>query len=331
MLKVKFCLPRSVRIKLNSACQYSCKFCHQEGNGISQEVNQDELIPCLKRLKKELFFYRVHYTGGEPTLYKNLPSLIKKTKKIGLINSITSNGQFDHSLLPRLKNSGLDSINFSIHSLEKFSFLKLQNHKMNINDGIVWAQNCINLAVSNVFNAEKLMNTKINCVVGEDFSSAEDILLFCSKNNIKLRLLNDLSLGERSLQTINFILKKNEANLIGHEITLISSSHRLDYQLNENYNFGVKCIRNFYLKSLCDNCPVKKAGKCYEGFYGIRLEGNPLKVRLCLYRNGAPFVQILKDFFKSKQFKELKNDTENVKKYLLKDDIIEEQKITLKK
>ena len=118
--------------------------------------------------------------------------------------------------MPKLKDAGLDSINFSIHSLEKFSFLKLQNHKMNIKDGSTWAQNCIDLAVSNVINAEKLLNTKINCVVGDEFSSAEDILLFCTKNNIKLRLLNDLSLGERSLQTINFILKKSEANLIGH-------------------------------------------------------------------------------------------------------------------
>ena len=139
--------------------------------------------------------------------------------------------------------------------------------------------------------------------------------------------MNDLSLGEKSLQTINFILKKNEANLIGHEITLISSSHRLDYQINEKYNFGVKCIRNFYLKSLCDDCPIRKEGKCYEGFYGIRLEDDPLKVRLCLYRNGAPFVQNLENFFKSEQYKELKKETENVRQYLLKDDIIEEQKI----
>jgi len=42
-------------------------------------------------------------------------------------------------------------------------------------------------------------------------------------------------------------------------------------------------------------------------------------------------VQSLKDFFKSKQYKELKNDTENVREYLLKDDIIEEQKTILRK
>jgi hypothetical protein len=96
--------------------------------------------------------------------------------------------------------------------------------------------------------------------------------------------------------------------------------------LNDNYDFGVKCIRSFYLKSLCDNCPIKKSGKCYEGFYGIRLEDSPLKVRLCIYRNGYPFVQGAKEFLKSKQYKELKKDTENLKEYLIKEDIVEEQK-----
>lgn len=326
MLKIKFCLPRSIRVKLNSNCQYKCKFCHQEGNSAASNINPKELISCLKRFKKELYFRRVHFTGGEPTLYKEFINLIKETKKLGINNSVTSNGQFDPKLLPLFKKAGLNSINFSIHSLEKYSFLKLQNHKMDIESGGEWAQGCINLAISNIINADKIMNTKVNCVVGEDFSNAQEILLFCAKNKIKLRLLNNLCLGERSLKTINFILKKNDAELVGHEITLMSSSHRLDYQLNDNYNFGVKCIRRFYLKSLCDGCPIKKKKKCHEGFYGIRLEGSPLKVRLCLYRQGAPFVQTVDQFFKSKQFKELKTDTENIKGYLLKDDVLDEQR-----
>jgi len=326
MLKIKFCLPRSIRVKLNSACQYKCSFCHQEGNALASEVKPAELIPCLKKLKKELFFYRIHFTGGEPTLYKNFLGLLKASKKLGMINSVTTNGQFNPQLLPLLKKAGLDSINFSIHSLEKFSFLKFQDHKMGVENGAEWAQRCINLTTSNIISAEKIINTKVNCVVGEDFSSAQDVLLFCAKNKIKLRLLNNLALGERSLETINFILKNNDADLVGHEITLISSSHRLDYSLNGNYQFGVKCIRNFYLKSLCEGCPVRKRGACHEGFYGIRLEGSPLKVRLCLYRHNHPFVQSVSQFFKSTQFKELKHDTANVREYLLKDDIIEEQK-----
>lgn len=63
MLKVKFCLPRSVRIKLNSTCQYNCKFCHQEGNSSAQEVNQDEVVACLKKFKKELFFLQSSLYG----------------------------------------------------------------------------------------------------------------------------------------------------------------------------------------------------------------------------------------------------------------------------
>lgn len=170
------------------------------------------------------------------------------------------------------------------------------------------------------------MNTKVNCVVGEDFFSAQDMLDFCSRNNIKLRFLKNLSMGQKAVNTINLILKKNEAELVGHEITLMSSDHRLDYEINHSYNFGVKCIRNFYLKSLCDKCPIRKNGKCYEGFYGIRVENKPLKVRLCLYQDGYPFTQTSKEFFASPQFKEMEKNTKNIKNYLICDSIIDEQR-----
>jgi len=326
MLEIKFCLPRSVRVKLNSACQYKCKFCHQEGNGFAKDVSQDELIKCFKRLKKELGVYRIHFTGGEPTLYEDFNSLLKSTKKIGFSNSVTTNGQFNPELLKNLVDAGLDSVNFSIHSLEKFSFLKLQDCKLFIQNGSKWAQECIDKTINNLMYSKSIVNTKVNCVVGEDFANASDVLALCAKNNIKLRLLNDLSLGERSLQTINYILKKFDAELAGHEITMVSSSHRLDYRINDNYEFGVKYIRNFYLESLCQDCPIRKKGKCFEGFYGIRLEDKPLKFRLCLYRDGYPFVQSVDEFFKSKQFLEIKKDLSDVKKYLLKDDIIDEQR-----
>lgn len=130
MINIKFSLPRAIRIKLNNACQYNCKFCHKEGNGSASEINAKELIIFLKKINKKLYFYRVHFTGGEPTLYKGLIDLLKETKKLALINSLTTNGQFNPDFLLTLKKAGLDSINFSVHTLEKFSFLKIQNHHL---------------------------------------------------------------------------------------------------------------------------------------------------------------------------------------------------------
>src|SRR3989339_1433112 len=116
MVKVNLCLPRSIRVKLNSSCQYQCKFCHQEGNAVAKNVTPKELLPALLVLKKKLGFYRVHFTGGEPTLYKNFEELLHRTKEAGFNNALTSNGQFVAKNLSKLKNAGLDSINFSLHT-----------------------------------------------------------------------------------------------------------------------------------------------------------------------------------------------------------------------
>lgn len=325
MLKVNFCLPRSVRVKLTSRCQYQCKFCHQEGNAQTVEVDHNELLEALHILKENFCFYRVHFTGGEPTLYEKFAELLTAAKRAKFINALTTNGQFQLDMLPYLKKAGLNSINFSLHTLDPRAFLNFQNNSFLKGKGIDWAKNCIEKTKQNIITANRLLQTKINCVVGSDIISAQRVLEFCMRNNIRLRFLNDLNLGEIAISNIRKILKKNNAKLIGHEITLLSSSHRLDYQIG-SYQFGVKCIRKFFLNSLCKNCELRINNKCLEGFYGIRLENKPLMVRLCLNRNNSPYVQSFGAFIKSKQFKEIRNMAISIAEYLKKDSIIQEQK-----
>src|SRR3989338_4523184 len=143
MISTTFCLPHSVRAKLNTRCQFKCKFCHQEGSVNTKDINQEEFIRALKILRKELGFYRIHFTGGEPTLYKKFETLLKKTKKLGFSNALTTNGQFDGNNLIGLKKAGLDSINFSLHTLDPYVFLNIQNIFLNMKYGVSWAKNCI--------------------------------------------------------------------------------------------------------------------------------------------------------------------------------------------
>lgn len=323
MIKTTFCVPRSIRVKLNTRCQFKCKFCHQEGSVGAKDIDSKELLKALKSLKKHINFSRIHFTGGEPTLYKEFASLLKETKKLGLINALTTNGQFDGSQLEVLKKAGLDSINFSMHALDPYSLLSIQNTSLSMKNGIDWAKKCIEKTIENILTANKIIETKVNCVVGHNSVGAKEVLGFCIKNNVKLRILNDLSAEETALENIKELLQRENAELIGHEITFISSSHRLDYKIGE-YHFGVKCIRPFYLKSLCDKCSYKKNGKCLEGFYGIRLEDSPLKVRLCLNRNGKPFLQSFADFLESPQLQEIKQETADILKYLKRDSALDD-------
>ena len=67
MAEIKFKLPNTIRVKLNSSCQYKCKFCHQEGDAGSVDIIRVGV--SLEVFKDDFEIKRVHFTGGEPTLY----------------------------------------------------------------------------------------------------------------------------------------------------------------------------------------------------------------------------------------------------------------------
>ncbi len=318
MIKVKFTLPRTIRVKLNSACQYKCSFCHQEGDAKAKDIDGGQLVRAMQIFSKDIGVDRIHFTGGEPTLYREFSNILQLCRRKGYDCALTTNGQFDAMKLPLLIESGLNSINFSLHTLDTYAFLRMQSLDTKISNSYKWANNCIEKTLKNITFASSILQTKVNCVVGNDFVSPQEVLNFCVKNRIKLRMLNNLGLGQVALSNINRIIGTNQAELIGHEITFLSSSHRLDYRI-EDYEFGVKCIRNFYLKSMCENCKIRQNNKCLEGFYGIRLENNPLQVRLCLQQNKPPFIQDFDNFIVSEQYEEIKSIYSTIKNYLLHD------------
>lgn len=318
MAEIKFKLPNTIRVKLNTSCQYKCKFCHQEGDVESGDINHLELASALRFFKDDLEIKRVHFTGGEPILYGDFINILKDCKQNSLDCALTTNGQFDINKLPELIKAGLGSINFSLHAMDVYSFLKTQNFNGQIKEASVWANDCLQRTLQNIIIANTMLPTKVNCVVGSEFISSEEVLHFCIKNNLKLRLLNSLELGKEAVDNIERLIKKNDATMDGHEVTFLSSSHRLDYKIG-SYEFGVKCIRSFYLQSICQDCDLRKQGKCLECFYGLRLEGSPLKVRLCLSKNEKPFVQSFDEFIKSKEYQEIKDIYNSVKNYLCHD------------
>ena len=150
MIRVKFTLPRTVRVKLNSSCQYNCKFCHQEGDATAKDIDGEQLLQAMKIFSKDLGVNRIHFTGGEPTLYQKFSDILKSCKKHGYDCALTTNGQFDARKLPLLVKSGLNSMNFSLHTLDAYAFLRMQSLDTKISDGYKWANNCIRQTLENI-------------------------------------------------------------------------------------------------------------------------------------------------------------------------------------
>lgn len=103
-------------------CNFACPFCHNSSlvNGEENEITENEVFEYLEKRKNMLD--SVCVSGGEPTLYSDLPDFIKKIKKMGYKVKLDTNGT-NLDMIKKLVNENLiDYIAMDIkNSIEKYS------------------------------------------------------------------------------------------------------------------------------------------------------------------------------------------------------------------
>ena len=96
-------------------CNQACRFCSNPDNEncLSVEAGREVLDELVAKRYEGVFF-----TGGEPTIYEDLPTLIAYATEKGLTARLISNGQnlVDRDYLKSLQDVGLQRINLSLHS-----------------------------------------------------------------------------------------------------------------------------------------------------------------------------------------------------------------------
>ena len=300
--RINFVKNNTIRIKITNRCPFQCNFCHHEGNKESQDIIiNDQLITGLNKFYKQMNMTQAHLTGGKPTAYPQLIPLIKQIKSIGFEVKMTTNGQFDQSLLKRLQKAGLSGLNFSIHTLNPIKLGLMQAPQKNFE----WGIKALRLQLRNLMIARDLgLRVKINTVVQND-SDIIDIISFCKAESIDLRILDDLNPRSLSIQRIIEILSSMKAVVTGMDLSQKTSSYSYDVTSIDGFKCKIKGIRKNLLRSLCSECKIR--ANCKEWFYGIRLEtvSDKLFVRLCLHRQDFPAIQSLDEFFGSTQYLEL--------------------------
>lgn len=117
-------------------CNFRCPFCYNKNLvlGKAESITEKEIFDFLKKRKGML--EGVAISGGEPFLQKDLEKFIKKTKEIGYLIKIDTNGSFPDKLkqlfdkdlidyismdvkAPKTKYNKLSGVNVKISKLEK--------------------------------------------------------------------------------------------------------------------------------------------------------------------------------------------------------------------
>ena len=113
----------SMRIQVNTTCNFKCFFCHMEGTGVHSEMLSPEEIERVVEVAARHGVNKIKFTGGEPTLRHDILDIIKRTRKhISGNISMTTNGIMLPALAQKLKEAGLDRVNISMHSIDREGF-----------------------------------------------------------------------------------------------------------------------------------------------------------------------------------------------------------------
>jgi cyclic pyranopterin phosphate synthase len=122
-------LIRNLRVSITDRCNFRCTYCMPE-EGLDwlprHEILSYEEIERLVALFVRLGIEEVRLTGGEPTVRKDLPTLVRMLAPLrphGLRSlSITTNGILLHKLAGPLAEAGLTRINVSLDTLDPQKF-----------------------------------------------------------------------------------------------------------------------------------------------------------------------------------------------------------------
>ena len=111
-----------------SGCNFACPFCHNSGlvKNSEPEISENEILNYL--IKRKNMLDAVCISGGEPTLYKDLPTFIEKIKKLGYLVKLDTNGTNPNMIKELYQNRLIDYIAMDIKgSPEKYNLITASN------------------------------------------------------------------------------------------------------------------------------------------------------------------------------------------------------------
>ena len=99
---------------ITQGCNFKCHYCYNSPSARifdPEEVSDSKIDEILLYLEENKDKYEaVVVTGGEPTLHKNLPDVLKKIKEMGLIVRLETNGSHPKVLSEIVSNHLVDYV-----------------------------------------------------------------------------------------------------------------------------------------------------------------------------------------------------------------------------
>jgi cyclic pyranopterin phosphate synthase len=115
-----------LRLSVTERCNFRCSYCLPDGcpRGSGTEPLSVAEIRRLARAFAALGVWKVRLTGGEPTMRRDIPDIVRTIAAVPGVRRIglTTNGYRLAGIAPELRAAGLSSVNVSLDSLDPERF-----------------------------------------------------------------------------------------------------------------------------------------------------------------------------------------------------------------
>jgi cyclic pyranopterin phosphate synthase len=111
----------NLRVSLTSRCNLNCIYCHAEGEKAPDGQMTAAEIREILEVASGFGIKSVKFTGGEPTLRRDLAEIIASVPE-GIESSMTTNGTLLADVAEDLHDAGLRRVNVSLDSLKRENY-----------------------------------------------------------------------------------------------------------------------------------------------------------------------------------------------------------------
>ncbi|MEM9017671.1 MAG: radical SAM protein [Verrucomicrobiota bacterium] len=126
--------PLMAMVEITNRCNMACPLCFSNANHPADEVPLEEIKERLRTLNELAGPIPVQISGGEPTLHRDLPEVIRFARELGFRNiELITNGiriSKDPDYLAHLTERGLTAVYLQFDGLERATYLAIRGKDM---------------------------------------------------------------------------------------------------------------------------------------------------------------------------------------------------------
>ncbi|QDU67281.1 GTP 3',8-cyclase MoaA [Engelhardtia mirabilis] len=237
-----------LRVSLTNRCQLSCTYCTLQDEP-AEVMTPDEIETILRVASDRLGFRKVRLTGGEPTLRRDLPDIVRRIDAIPGIREValTTNAMLLERRAAELHAAGLRTVNVSLDTLRPERFKELTG-----SDGLADV-----LAGLRAARDIGIPNVKVNAVLmgGVNDDEVADFVRFAATERIEVRFIEHMPMDSERVERWKVEPREVLAALAG-EAGVQPLPARQDGGPAERFRVGEATIGFIHAMSnpFCDRC-----------------------------------------------------------------------------